>query len=547
MGCAADDDDDSSCCEAPPRIDAALISSAAVPCPAPQDRAEGFMVRAVAGPDFAEQEQWQSSAQQLPSGLAAGDYDGDGRNDVFWPTGLFLATEQGLLQRVTDSHVPGFDYDVEGLSHADYDSDGDLDLLVTGFEGFRLLNNQGDAVFSDVTESSGLGSNQLNSGTSAWADFDLDGDLDLAVMVLESSDPAGEDLEAIIAGELPDALPSRLYENQGDGTFVDRSALLPAESNRGYTCAGGWHDVNLDGRPDLYLVNDFGYHSQANKILLNTESGFVDASESSHLGVPLYGMGLGAGDLNGDLRVDFLVTSWEELALLESSEDDTWYRSEQSRGMRLSAQQHASWGAHLVDMDNDRDLDAVVAFGNLPDHNEEESAELEAGLGLINSPGQPDALYLQHQGSFSDQASSWGVDDNRDGYSILPTDLNGDGWLDLIKADRIWLSRCGAASWLRVLLWGPSPNHYAIGARVIIETDDSRQVRWLHSGSTGHGSAGPLELHFGLGDSEQVERLTVLWPDGKESVVEAIPARRVVQLVREDASLAPPPLPSPSF
>ena len=506
------------------------------------------MTRAVAGADFAEQEQWQSSAQQLPSGLIVADFDGDGRPDIFWPTGLFLAPSQGTLTRVTDTHLPDFSNDIEGLSAADYDGDGDLDVLMTGFEGFRLLRNDGAGVFADATDSSGLGSNQLNSGTSAWADYDLDGDLDLAVMVLESTEPEAEDLEAIISGTLPEAHPSRLFENQGDGTFQDRTDLLPAASNVGYTCAGGWHDVDLDGRPDLYLVNDFGHQRQANRLLRNTASGFVDESGSTLLGVPIYGMGLAVGDLNGDQRPDFLATSWEEVALLESSANGTWYRSEQARGITLGANQHASWGAHLVDMDNDTDLDALVAFGNLPDHGAEESAEIEAGLGLINTPGQPDALYLQgSDGSFSDEASGWGVADDRDGYSIIPTDLNGDGWLDLVKSDRIWLSRCGENSWIRIALWGPSPNHFAVGARVQVEAAGRSQIRWIVAGSTGHGSSGPPEASFGLGASEQVERITVTWPDGTVSIIDDVEARRVVRIVREDATMAPPPLPLPSL
>tara|TARA_B100000029_G_scaffold169213_2_gene165419 strand:+ start:495 stop:2018 length:1524 start_codon:yes stop_codon:yes gene_type:complete len=506
------------------------------------------MYSAQAGPDFEQQQGWTPTAEDLPSGLAVADFDGDGRADVFWPTGLFLTQEDGTLSNVTSSHLADFGYDIEGLSAADYDGDGDHDVLATGFNGFRLLENDGSGVFTNVTASAGLDAAPLNTGTSAWADYDLDGDLDLAVMVLESLDPEGESLEAIIEGTMPAGLESRLYENQGDGTFVHRVDLLPPAANQGYTCAGGWHDVDADGRLDLYLVNDFGPQVQGNRLLRNTEDGFTDVSQSLALDVEIYGMGLGMGDLNGDGVPDFLATSWEDIALLESSVDGTWYRSELARGVVLGPDQHASWGAHLVDMDNDTDLDALVAFGNLPDHGAEESQQIEEGLGLVNTPGQPDALFIQREdGGFFDSASSWNLDDDRDGYSIVPVDLNGDGWLDAVKSDRIWLSRCGDASWIRVVLWGPSPNHFAVGARVTVEADGRSQHRWVVAGSTGHGSSMPPEAHFGLATAERVDRITVTWPDGAVSVVEGLEARRVVRLVREDASLEPPPLPLPSL
>ena len=533
------------------------VASEQVFCEDPERRAEdGPMWRAELGGDWSVQEAWEPSEAQDPRAIAVADFDGDARYDVLLPTGLFLATggDGPGLRRADES----FSFPVEdlpdsegsgisGLTGADFDGDGDMDILASG-EGLHLYRNDGGH-FVEATGEVGLVLEEESGccfGT-AWGDHDSDGDLDLVAFTF--GDEESQDYEAIVGGEVEAGLPSLLLDNMGDGRFEDRTERLPDSASSGLTCAGGWHDLDLDNRPDLYLVNDFGPQVQGNRLMRNESSlRFVDVTQELGVGEPIYGMGLGVGDVNGDGIPDLLASSWEEIMLLESASEGGWYRSDLARGLELGEGQHTGWGVELVDMDNDGDLDAPMAFGQLPFETVEDNDFLDTEFGLTNSSRQPDALFLQGEdGVFEDMAPEWGVDDDRDGMSFVPVDLNGDGWLDLVKMDRIWLSRCGAESWLRVRLHGPSLNHAAVGARLELSVGSSRQVRWIVAGSTGHGSSGPPEAHFGLGDLEGPARLVVHWPDGAVSSTDDVPINSLVQLVRENATAPAPPLPTPSF
>jgi hypothetical protein len=155
-----------------------------------------------------------------------------------------------------------------------------------------------------------------------------------------------------------------------DGTFVSRSDLLPQAAHDGYTYACGLHDLDADGGLDLYFVNDFGSRIVSNRAYRSTTEGstwnFEDVSEETGLDLELFGMGLAVGDLNGDTLPDLLITSWDDLALLESAADGTWYESSASRGLSVDVGvSNIGWGVELEDLDNDGDLNALIAYGYL--------------------------------------------------------------------------------------------------------------------------------------------------------------------------------------
>ncbi|HHO52122.1 MAG TPA: CRTAC1 family protein [Deltaproteobacteria bacterium] len=502
----------------PVLVDALVETSSATRCSAPGRRAGlgPFERRTASNPSTSQAYLWSG-------GVLAGDLDEDGRIDIVAPSEPYARLYRGRAGggvTAWDERLAGFDLEFgSGGSLADYDGDGDLDMLVLRWDRSNvLLRNEGGGHFTDVTppELAAIAA----STSSAWADVDRDGDLDLFVGSYD--DLAGE---GVIGG-------SYLYENRGTH-FIDRSDRLPGELDVAYTRVAGFHDLDRDGYPDLYVVNDVGT-VQGNLLIRNLGAFYFEVDrEGVGLNLDMSGGGLGVGDVNGDGVLDLLIPQWDELSLMLSSDDGRWYDHAGALGLRadLEAGQRVGWGAELADFDNDGALDAAVAYGHL-----------EVDLPSWSNPRrQPDALFLQlPDGTFSDVAGDWGVADEGTSRGFIVADLNEDGWLDLAKRDLdgpdlLYLSRCGEAHWSKIRLRDPtSANLLGIGARIKVITTEGEQIRTVLAGGTGFGSGGPPEVHFGLGAAEEIERLEVLWPDGSESWVHSVGVDRIVQVVRTE-------------
>jgi len=461
-------------------------------------------------------------------GVAVGDLDGDALPEILLPgyTGTLLYRGDPGGGRTQDvDALAGFQLDfASGASLADYDGDGDLDVLVTRFLARdRLLRNDGGS-FTDVSDEAGLVDVARRSVSSAWADYDGDGDLDLVVGCYGWLDEGTETQHE----EFGPAEPSFLYVNQGDGTFADRSEDLPQNVHDGYTFVAGWHDLNNDMLPDLYVVNDFGVAFR-NVLLWNRGGGVLEPDDNlAALDLVMTGMGLGVGDFTSDGVPDLVMPEWNGIYLMESTELGFWVQSGWAKGVynNLENAQKVGWGADFGDMDNDGDLDIPVLFGLL------DSPEYHP------PPNEPDALFIQDaSGNFSDLAAEWGVDDRGDGRGFVLADLNGDGWLDMVKRNLsapavLYESRCGEAGWLRIRLHQDGMNRLAVGARVRVFDGGDRWVRTVVAGGHNFASAGPPEVHFGLGDRDAVHRIEVTWPDGQVSNLFDVSTRQVLDITR---------------
>jgi enediyne biosynthesis protein E4 len=502
-------------------------------------------------------------------GITAADLTEDGLPD------LLVATEQGVeLFETTaeETFLPRetlYDLDLtfaSGTSIADYDGDGDLDLYVMRVAGDpapewteenelgknRLLRNDG-GTFVDVTDAAGVdgcGVHQRTgeygcwkSMTSSWGDIDADGDLDLYVgnygFVDETDGTSDADMEP--------AEPDFLYLNDGDGTFTDVSDRLPDVLKDGYTYAGGLFDLDHDGDLDLYTVNDFGGVAR-NRVLWNDGTGQFDwefTADPSGLDVDVTGMGLGLGDLNGDGVLDLLIPIWNDNWLLQSSVGEQqirWvdYADTVNFVVDQRRNQKVGWGTELGDLDNDGDLDAVSQFGFVDNQNDHWG----------NPQLQPDAVYINEPKStppyytFVDRGAEWGLDHPGMSRGAVLADLNRDGWLDIGKrsldssildksVSPLHLSRCGDDAWLLVHLRQPGTmNVFAVGAEVVVEAGGRTFTRTLFGGGTGYASQPPPELHFGLGDVDVIDELTVRWPDGQQSVLTDLDARQQITVTR---------------
>lgn len=515
-----------------------LTEGGVVTCAEPGLRSsEGPMSLAYGGPDWAVQSVDPDAAGGGLSkgrGVSIEDYDGDGELDIFLPNlgpdQLYLNQGPGVYGDATTTNWPaGIEFTTASVA-VDFDDDGDLDLTAVNRGGpNQLWRNDGTGKFQRLPATGWTPEFYGTTGAS-WGDVDDDGDLDV-LLVAHFVAPTS-DWDENNPGP---ADPSELYLNNGDGTFVDASAALEAASPDlpgAYTYAGGFHDVDLDGDLDLVFVNDLGSLRKGNVVLRNDSTdgtlALVEVTQDWGLQMSVFGMGLGVGEINGDGRPDFVVSSWDALPL-RLSQPDGYYLDDKSQGLDPEVGvSDVAWGAQFADMDNDGLEDLVVAFGYIREDHE----------GLGNPERQPDGLWLaQAGGGFTQVAGDWGVDHDGMNRGLSTADLNGDGYLDIVRRDMkgdalIDLSRCGDGAWLRIRLDQPAPNVDAVGARVEITAGGVTQTRWLRAGGTSYASSDPLEVHFGLGDNDTVERILVTWPDGEQSLEKDVATRQQLEISR---------------
>jgi hypothetical protein len=501
--------------------------------------------------------------ESVGTGCALVDYDGDGHLDVYlvnaWaldeqPSRVRLKGQNALYRNrgdgtFEDVTAPAGVADLSwgcGVSAGDYDGDGRVDLYVTNFGPNRLYRNRGDGTFEQVAERAGVAVGGWSTG-SAFFDADGDGDLDLYVAsyidctmeeVLQARRTTlWREKVKVLAG--PFGMRGgrdHFFRNNGDGTFRDATeAVGMTDTAESYGLGVLASDLDLDGDVDVFVANDsnpnFLYRNNGDGTF--TEIGSWSGAGLNANGVAQAGMGVDAADFDGDGRPDICLTTFaKDSATLYHNEGDLLFRDLSAAiGLKIITYDALKWGCAFFDFDHDADNDLVIVNGHI-------YPQVEEAPDLKESYRQLPFLLRNDNGRLTDVSRRAGPGFQRavSARGLAMGDYDNDGDLDLLVTAmdspplllRNQTPRSGHWLKLRALDRHGSP---AIGARVSFIAGGKTQMRELRSGSC-YVSQSALEVHCGLGPIAMVDVIEVIWPGGKKSVLRDVAADSTIT-VRE--------------
>ena len=485
----------------------------------------------------------------LSGGVSIDDFNNDGLLDVFITSygmsdqsKLFTNTSNGFIDTTKEAGLTGI---VSGLNciHADYNNDGNIDIFVLrgawldegGNHPNSLLKNNGDGTFTDVTKSAGLLSFHPTQ-TASWADVNNDGYLDLFIGN-ESTEKRSH--------------PCELYINQKDGSFTEESSNYNLSSIEGYIKGVVFGDINNDKWPDLYISVMGG-----NNLLFKNDFGkFKNISETAGVQGPDFSFPTWFWDVNNDGFNDILVASYDtrntkniagdfakELQgekvrsdtskLYINNGDETF--SDQSSAFNIDKSFYAM-GSNFGDLDNDGWLDFYIGTG---------SPEFTSVV--------PNRMFRNVDGiSFEEVTSAGGFGHIQKGHGVSFADLDNDGDQDIYAVlggayegdnypNVCFENPTSENNWIILKLEGIKSNRSAIGTKLKLDLENGRTI--FYSINTGGSfGANSLQAEVGLGQSELIQTLTVIWPCSKAQIFNSVAVNKKYTLTEGENELIKEP------
>lgn len=499
-----------------------------------------------------------SYIEVMGGGIAVGDVDGDGWEDIFFagmpsfdpdpgttafPSALYRNQRDGTFEDITAE--AGLD-DIKGFPMGalffDFDNNGSQDLYVASYKGGQLFKNEG-GYFIDITDSAGVSLEGLCGdypclATAASAgDYNRDGYLDLLIVNNANwniDNPAhygrGSLIPAAYKGQ-----PSILFRNNGDGTFtnVSKETGVTNRDDTGYRedgkgLAAIWSDFNNDGWPDIYIANDLS----PNRLYLNNgEGAFLEMGKASHVDELKSSMGIDAADFDYSGYMDLAVTNLK-LTMTSIFKNYGNLRFDYATfytGIMPSARS-SGWGIVFVDLDLDGYLDLVTGSGPIWEYKDEAENIFFKNLGT---------------GKFEDVTKKVvNFTNNQITRGLAVIDMDRSGTPDLIfsnidgESSQLLKNKSSVNNWIRIDLEGVVSNRDAVGARVTVEREDGLIQNQMVVAGNSYLSSGSKSLFFGLGKSE-IKELAIQWPSGRTDTLDNLKVNEIIHIREGESSDRP--------
>jgi hypothetical protein len=506
----------------------------------------------------------RNAPETMAGGVAVFDYNGDGRPDIFFANGAPLATMKkrgprdwnrlyrndgnGVFTDVTEkAGLQGTGFD-DGVAAGDYDNDGHPDLFVAGVHGNHLYHNNGDGTFADVTKKAGLDTSTdpeygpLWSVTAAWVDVNNDGLLDL--FVVNYMQWTYSDKPLCVVESIPEychprfykGSPDQLFLNQGDGTFKDVSKEWGIRDHVGKGMGVGVADYDLDGKPDLFVTND----SEYNFLFHNLGNKFEEVAFQANVALPEEGAfisGMGLDFRNFDNR------GYPGIAYVALNRQTFPLLENTGKGDFVEVTASSGIGAESLGM---------AGYGPaLFDFDNDGWKDLFVSRGHVSAtrppgakPKQPNTVFrnLGASGKWKDYTEEAGFVDSTAARhrGCAFGDFDGDGRIDAVVTSmddqaELWMNRSpGSNRWINIALQGVKSNRDGIGARIKLVTASGAQFNHQTS-SVGYASSSLGPVHFGLGSEKVAQTIEITWPSGIVQTLKDIPADQTLKVL-ESAS-----------
>ena len=488
--------------------------------------------------------------ESMPGGVAAFDYNNDGRTDIFFTNGASILSlekdspkyfnrlyrNDGAMKfaDVTEeAGLAGAGYSM-GAAAADYNNDGYTDLFVAGVYKNILYRNLGNGKFEDVTEKSGIKSDKW-SVAAGWLDYDNDGWLDLFVVNYAHWTPefdryCGErdrNLRVYCHPKYFDGLPNTLYRNRRDGTFEDVTAQAGVASHIGRGMSVAFADYDDDGYTDIFVTNDnlpnFLFHNEGDGTF--EEVGLQAGVALSNYGLPIASMGADFRDYDNDGRPDlnFTALAGETFPLFQNLGKGIFRDVTHESLLGKLSTSRSGWSNGLFDFNNDGWKDLFTANSDVND-----LIELFKPIHYK----QPNSVFANlGNGTFRDVSSEAGFNLARAHRGSAFADFDGDGKIDIVvsalgEPSELWKNVSPDTNdWIIMKLVGTKSNRDGIGAKIRLGSQSNHMTT-----AVGYASSSAQGVHFGTGKMQMIDRIEIRWPSGILQILKNVPTNQVLEV-----------------